>query len=433
METNKFSVKFFPNYRKVSKNGMVTIYGYVTKDRKKFEFSTHASLLKEMAELFWDDKQERINSGLHDDVNLEIEKAKKQLNNIKKRAELEDSSLSFQRIKSEFYQYKEGREELLGYLKYFEDEFVKKDTTKAEGTRRNYEKFYKHLKLFLRIKNRDRIRLRDCDLKFVTDFEQFLKTHLFGKMQKPLAKGTIAGDMKKLKTVFKRAMIEGLIKGQPYFGFSIERENKRCMRFLEDEEYRRLKRKDFDLGESAVKVLDIFLFSCYVGMSYVDAMSLRDSDFLLGKFGCGIAKRRTKGGEPFHFMMPEEALLIIRKYEKIPERCLSGFVLPRMSLNTINKQLKIIAEKASIRTRLSHHLARKFCNCALDFAGVGQDARNIALGWSIKTNDRFYLNLCEEKRLVRTKKLLDDYLVELIAEDNTGKEENMSGLNTHKN
>jgi integrase/recombinase XerD len=401
--------KFYPNFHKETKSGEIPIYLRVVIARKKFELSLKQFLPKTVATEQWNERLGLLNSNFYPKVTKEIARIRKIVEDIVLRCQLDNVPLSVQVVRSKILMSQDGREELLAYHAYYMSKFVEVDPEKAIGTKINYRKYHKHLKAFLISTRQQNLRVSESSGKLISDFQQFLTSPPTGSLRKPQSKESRAGHLKKLKTILMKARLEGMLKTNPFEDFRIPRNTLRSTVFLQEEEYRRLCRLDLSTNSSLDRVKDVFLFSCFCGLAFSDAMSLKITDFLRSEKGYYLEKARVKSGEAFLFYLPERALAILKKYGSIQERTLYGYILPRISEPKFNLFIKVVGERAEVRTKLTHHLARKFCNRSLSLAGVEQDSKNLMLGWALRTNEKIYQDLSSEPFLLITKRKLDEY------------------------
>ena len=135
-----------------------------------------------------------------------------------------------------------------------------------------------------------------------------------------------------------------------------------------------IKNKDFGI-KRLDQVKDVFLFSCYTGMSYSDL----SKDFEVQKEGedYWIIENRQKTDEGFMVYLTQDALRILRKYD---DR------LPVLTNQRMNSYLKEIADVCGIKKRLTFHMARHTCAVYLLNKGVPLEVVSRILGHSsIKT------------------------------------------------
>ena len=103
-------------------------------------------------------------------------------------------------------------------------------------------------------------------------------------------------------------------------------------------------------------VRDLFLFSCFTGISYIDMCLLSDEHLSLAEDGVWwIKSARKKSGVDFEIPLMELPLHIIEKYRDMaPE----GKLLPMYSNSSLNHYLKQIAGLCGIERKLVFHAAR---------------------------------------------------------------------------
>lgn len=128
--------------------------------------------------------------------------------------------------------------------------------------------------------------------------------------------------------------------------------------FLTEEEIKTMQDKDFS-GQGLNLVRDIFIFSCYTGLAYIDIFNLTKEHISKGIDGnLWIMTNRQKTGSVSNIPLlpiPEE---IIRKYENHPTALQSEKLLPVYTNQKINEYLKTIADNCEINKKLTFHVAR---------------------------------------------------------------------------
>ena len=128
--------------------------------------------------------------------------------------------------------------------------------------------------------------------------------------------------------------------------------------FLSDEELQILHDKEFAM-ERLNKVKDIFLFSCYTGLAYIDTKNLTPANIVIGIDGNKwIFTHRKKTDSPSHIPLLQPALEIIEKYSNNPKSRNESVLLPILSNQKMNAYLKEIANCCEIDKELTYHIAR---------------------------------------------------------------------------
>jgi site-specific recombinase XerD len=128
--------------------------------------------------------------------------------------------------------------------------------------------------------------------------------------------------------------------------------------FLTEEELNRIYNKRFS-SERLTLVKDIFIFSCYTGLAYVDVKGLKKDHIAIGiddeKW---IFKNRQKTDTKSKIPVLPIAQEIIQKYENHP-RCLNeDAILPILTNQKMNSYLKEIGDLCDIHKEITFHMAR---------------------------------------------------------------------------
>jgi integrase len=128
--------------------------------------------------------------------------------------------------------------------------------------------------------------------------------------------------------------------------------------FLTEEELNRIYNKRFS-SERLTLVKDIFIFSCYTGLAYVDVKGLKKDHIGIGMDGQKwIFKNRQKTDTKSKIPVLPIAQEIIQKYEDHP-RCLNEeAILPILTNQKMNAYLKEIGDLCDISKEITFHMAR---------------------------------------------------------------------------
>ena len=102
---------------------------------------------------------------------------------------------------------------------------------------------------------------------------------------------------------------------------------------------------DSEFSQSLPKHLestkDTFVFGCTVGLRFSDIMSLKNKNMHKENGNVYILTRSIKTGTQTRIKLPDYAISILKKYKHTPKT-----LLPNISLNQFNKNLKTIGELA---------------------------------------------------------------------------------------
>lgn len=198
-----------------------------------------------------------------------------------------------------------------------------------------------------------RYRLPDMAVKemhprFATDFDRWLR------MNYRLTNNSTMKLMRQLKTMLHVGYLNGWSKNDPLAGYKLHFE-KVDRGYLTDEELDRLANKVFAMKRLEV-IRDLFLFSCYTGLAYIDLKHL--SADMLRRWPDGnlwIDTKRQKTDVPVHVRLLDIPIRLIEKYGGTTE---GGLLFPVPSNQKVNSYLKEIASVCGIDKDLTFHMAR---------------------------------------------------------------------------
>lgn len=94
------------------------------------------------------------------------------------------------------------------------------------------------------------------------------------------------------------------------------------------------------LPEYLQRTKDIFVFGCTVGLRYSDLMKLNNKNIERISNAWHLRVRSLKTSTDTNIKLPDYAIEIVKKYKKL------RFLLPKLSINRLNMNLKVLCEKA---------------------------------------------------------------------------------------
>ena len=197
---------------------------------------------------------------------------------------------------------------------------------------------------------------------------------------------TVAGMMQKLKSVFLHALKNKMIQENPFMGFKICRKEKE-VEFLTQDEVARIRNAQMP-SERLERIRDLFLFQCYTALSYCDMAALKPSDFKRNEYGnIYIDNERLKTGVRFVAILFEDAITIAKKYD---------YMLPTISNQRYNTNLKILADICGITKPLHTHIGRHTAACYLLNKGLSLEIVARIMGHSSTKITRHYAKLLDK-------------------------------------
>lgn len=128
--------------------------------------------------------------------------------------------------------------------------------------------------------------------------------------------------------------------------------------YLTEDEFQKILNKEFSTQRLSL-VRDIFLFSCFTGLAYIDVKNLTKSHISLGIDGeKWIFTHRQKTESASKIPILPVTQLIIDKYLEHPQCLNEDRLLPILSNQKMNAYLKEIAGICEINKELTFHIAR---------------------------------------------------------------------------
>lgn len=279
------------------------------------------------------------------EINSIIDKTKSALFNVYNEILLSDVNVTAEKVKHHFLGGATKNHNLLEqFQRHNEDVEKLVGITKTKATLQKYEVTRKHLTNFIKEKyNLSDISFKEINHQFLTDFEVYLLTTC----------GCNPNTTAKFMQFFKRIVIiaknNGWIKADPFANYKI-RIKKVDRGYLSQEEIEAIMEKKF-LTKRLEQVRDIFIFSCFCGLAYIDVKNLRESNIRTSfDGGLWIMGKREKTDVSFIIPLPEVPKKILEKYKgAFPD----NKILPVPSNQKMNAYLKEIGDLCGIEKEIS--------------------------------------------------------------------------------
>ncbi len=382
-----FRVVFYLRSNYVRKDGKSPIRTrvYLNNDRMEFD-STGLAIDASL----WDVKEGRPKKKAKGGdvlvINAELNRIESDLLHIYRRFEFSEN-LSLDLIKSEFCGKKEGD----SFLDFFDDFLAKVEAEVGKvRSKESWQKFNvlkKHFVAYLQTRcHRKDLLMNELTYRHISEFEHYLLTD--GKCKH----NTVMRMMGNFKTLTIRAMKLGLLKQDPYLNYKIHF-NKTDRGFLTDEEIKKMMRKKFTLHRLEV-VRDIFIFSCFTGLAYIDVAQLTEANIVTLDGNQWIMTKRQKTNVPSNVLLLDVPKRIIAKYHGVDP---DGRLLPILTNQRMNSYLKEIADVCGIDKNLTFHIARHtFATLALS-KGVPVESLSKMLGHTKITTTQIYARITNKK------------------------------------
>jgi len=222
----------------------------------------------------------------------------------------------------------------------------------SPGTLDRYNTAFRHTKSFLQWKYKiPDIDIVKLDYEFITEYEFWLKS------VRRCDHNTAIKYLSNFRKIVNQCFRKGWLQKNPFGGFKMtKKEVERTA--LTEAELQKLITKEFSV-ERIVQVRDIFLFSCFTGLAYVDVKKLKRSEIFVGVDGDKwLVSRRQKTDVTARIPLLPSALKIMDRYTDHLQCTMEDRLLPVLSNQKMNAYLKEIADLCGINKNLTYHIAR---------------------------------------------------------------------------
>ena len=232
---------------------------------------------------------------------------------------------------------------------------------------------------------------------FITRFELFLRKYKPLDHQRPLGNNTIMKHIQRVRKVVNLAVKLEWIDKDPFAKYKCKF-TPSTRKYLSDEELASFEALS-DLGDRLQYVKDLFVFSCYSGLVYIDTMNLTSKNIVIGiDSSKWIYTDRQKSSKSVRIPLLPKAEALITKYRKDPRSIYAGTLFPRISNQRLNSYLKELADLAGIKSKLTFHVARHtFATTIALMNGLPIETLSKILGHSKISTTQIYAKVLNQK------------------------------------
>ncbi len=387
----KMSILFYAKRAKTTTVGLVPIYLRITIDGQRLEISTKryveaSKWSSESARMKGNSEEARSLNGFLDITKGSVYDYQKDLMQNDQFVNVENMRSKLLGVKEKVYmlvpifeEHNQKMEALLG------DEY-------APGTLERYRTSLRHTIEFLKLKYKvSDIDIKKIDHTFIVDFDFFLRT-----TRKCNNNSTIK-YLRNFGKIVHICIANGWMTKNPFVNFKCKvKEVERT--FLDEEEIEVVANKDFKI-ERLNLVRDIFIFSCFTGLAYIDVKQLTKANIVIGIDGeRWICTHRQKTDTPSNIPLLPMAEKIISKYLDNPQCLNKGQLLPILSNQRMNSYLKEIGDVCGINKELTFHIARHtFATTVTLTNGVPIESVSKMLGHKNLKTTQHYAKIVDRK------------------------------------
>ena len=325
---------------------------------------------------------ERLNiiKTIHDNIVWE----KKRINKIIESLQNSSKPFSVDDIVISYRNSLENRTSVFDYIR------IRINYLKDAGRERTSETYKQMLFSFMRFRNHEDLYFDMIDDKLICLYESFMKNS-------NLCRNTTSFYMRILRSVYNRAVEDGLSKQMNPFKHVYTGVDKTSKRAIGLDEIRRIKNLNLTNMPKLDFARDIFLFSFYMrGMSFIDIAYLQKTN-LSGGY---ISYNRKKTGQQMTIKWEKEMEEIANKYASQSNTFLFPIIerndgterkqyLNKMLL--INRRLKVIAEKIALSVPLTMYVARHSWASIAQANNIPIKAISLGMGHDKEETTRIYL------------------------------------------
>ena len=318
----------------------------------------------------WNDKLHVCNTDEADTLNARITQTKKAIDEYIQSVAQSGSEWDWDAFARFLQSSSKKSETFIEYL----TRRIGERTDIRESTRKNHTKLVTSLKEYGRIVTFDELTRPN-----VSDYYEWLLGRDISKIgsdglicTKKASMATSWGYMKLLRTYIHDAIRHEVIDKDPSIGIKVKRNDTSNVKWLTEDELDRIENARMPSG-SLVRVRDLFIFMCYSGLAYSDAMDFRKGKIEEEDGMKFIRGRRIKTGEEYIVLMLPKVEAILEKYD---------YNLPHYSNQQLNKRIKDVMKVVGIDKNTSSHFARHSCAMYLLNNGIRIETVAKVLGHS---------------------------------------------------
>jgi site-specific recombinase XerD len=391
--SNTFGIQFVIRLSKLQKTDPATVFARISVNGRRCEIS----LKKKINPQNWDDVKGKAR-GTKDEIrklNEHIERVRTLIADGYHALVQQKKVVTVDAVKALFLGDDENEMTLIKLGEYHNSEMKDK---LADGTMKNYYTTQKYIAKFLKEKlHRNDITLPELNYKFIIDFETYLSKYQPKDHQKPLHNNGIMKHLERLCKMVNMAVTMDWLAKDPFAKFK-QHFDKVERFYLTKEELAAIEKKKFTI-ERLQTVKDLFLFSCYTGLAYIDTMNLTTENIVKGIDGNDwLITSRQKTDTDVRVPLLPQAEALIKKYKNHPKASNHDTLFPVISNQKTNSYLKEIADLCNINKAITFHIARHTFATTITLSnGVPIESVSKMLGHTTIRSTQVYAKVVEQK------------------------------------
>ena len=383
MQQDKMKVLLYLKKSSLDKSGQAPIMGRITYNRTMAQFSTKLSCRPQL----WNTRESRLNGKSREAVvtNAKLEQLLVLIQQAYQRLSERGMDFTASDIKEEVQGSMQSRTSFLQrYDQMLEDLRQQVGIELTDCFFSSYQVVRTHLQAFIL----HYFHSKDISFGQITDdFLDQLQVYSTGECNH--SQGYYRKIALAVKKVCRLAFREGLTDRFLFEHIKIERGDSRLPRALDRASLDKIQQIHFEEYEVELQLAhDLFLFTCYTGVSFCDMVSLRKEHLVQDDAGARWLKfRRQKTDTLCRIKLLPQAEEILNQYHQTNEQRL----LPAISYQAYRIHLKALQLRAGVSIPLTAHIGRHtFATLITLENGVPLETVSKMLGHSsIQTTERY--------------------------------------------
>ena len=389
----KLSILFYIKRAKPTTQGLVPIYLRITVNGGRIETSTKRFIQEEK----WSAEANRV-KGSHDEaraINTYLDILTSKIYDHQKDLIHAGEQVTAEALRNKLLGVEEKQRMLVPVFEQHNKQMESLIGIEfAQGTLVNFRTNLKHLKNFLQWKfSKSDIEICKVNHAFVADFDYFLRSIA------RLANNATVKNIRNFGKIVRTCIANNWLETDPFIRYKGKMREVE-IHCLDQQELDTIWNKTFKT-ERLNLVKDIFIFSCYTGLAYIEAKRLDESHINIGIDGgrwIFIRRQKTKKtGKLSKIPLLEIPEILLTKYKNHPSCKNGNALLPMLTNQKMNAYLKEIADVCGINKELTYHVARHtFATTVTLNNGVSLEAVSDMLGHSSLKQTQHYSKVQEK-------------------------------------
>lgn len=351
MKVEKFKVLLYLKKNGPDKSGKAPLMGRITVNRSMVQFSCKLSCTPSL----WNPRESRLNGKSREAVetNGKIEKllvgVHSAFNSLAGRGQPFDATA----VKELFQGSMKTQMTLLALLDRHIDQMkARVGIDLAPSSMSSYVQTRRSLSDFIQKK------FGTQDVAFGQLNEQFIREYQdYCRVERGVAlDGTVCHYLIVLKKVCRIAYEEGHTDKHYFSHFKLPKPKETTPKTLSRENF--IKLRDLVIPEESLShtiTRDLFLFACYTGTAYVDAVGIREENLSADEGGnLWLKYRRKKTKQTARIKLLPEAIALIEKYRDKNRETL----FPVQHYSILRGNMKVLGIMASLTQDITYHMGR---------------------------------------------------------------------------